>query len=209
MGIVDLSHPLETGMPVYPGDPGFRHTVIASGGCHLTSMTAGMHCGTHMDAPLHFLQEGTAIDRTDLGICVGPALRLKLLHCAAKGLIEVNDLAVDGARLRSHSRVLLETGWSARWHSKDYFSSHPVLTREAAAFLVDCGVRLLGLDQPSPDREPFEAHHTLLGAGVVLVENLRNLEAITQDEFELIVLPLAIRGAEASPVRAVAVERQG
>ncbi len=206
MRVVDLSHPLEAGMPVYPGDPGFRQVVLDSGNCHLTSITTGMHCGTHMDAPLHFLPDGATIDEVDLEVCAGPALRIDLRYCAGKGLIDPDDLLAYEARLRSHRRIVLETGWSDRWEDKDYFSSHPVLTGEAAAFLVDCGVRLLGLDQPSPDREPFEAHRVLLGGGVILVENLCNLEAIAADEFQLVVLPLPIRGAEASPVRAVAIE---
>lgn len=79
-----------------------------------------------------------------------------------------------------------------------------MITGAAARLLVDCGVRLVGVDTPSVDREPFAAHLALLGSDVVIVENLTNLEAIPRDEFELIATPLAVVGRDGSPVRAVA-----
>ena len=79
-----------------------------------------------------------------------------------------------------------------------------MLSEAAAHWLVECGVHLVGLDTPSPDRDPHPVHYILLGASMVIVENLTNLERIDCDVFDLIVLPLPLKGLEASPVRAVA-----
>jgi len=107
--------------------------------------------------------------------------------------------------LRHVRAAVLHTGWSKQWGSPGYFSDHPCISSEAARFLVDCGVQVVGVDMPSVDREPYTAHRVLLGAGVLIVENLTNLDAIGADLFQLIVLPLKLVGCDGSPVRAVAV----
>ena len=81
-----------------------------------------------------------------------------------------------------------------------------MLTGEAAKFLVNCGVHLVGVDFPSVDRPPFEAHLEFLGHNVVILENLTRLEQIPSEVFQLIAIPLKLRGREASPVRAIAME---
>jgi kynurenine formamidase len=90
----------------------------------------------------------------------------------------------------------------------EFFTSHPMFTPEAAQFLVDCGVKLVGVDFPSVDRPPFPIHIIFLGNGMVIVENLTNLAALKQDVFEFIALPLSFTGRDASPVRAVALEEE-
>ena len=99
---------------------------------------------------------------------------------------------------------MLYTGWSRHWGSPCYFRDYPCLSADAAQFLVDCGIALAGVDMPSVDRAPYPAHKVLLGAGVLIVENLANVEAISAEEFQLVVLPLKLVGREGSPVRAVA-----
>jgi kynurenine formamidase len=99
----------------------------------------------------------------------------------------------------------LQTGWSKHWDSPSYFTDHPTLAADAAQFLVECGVQLTAVDMPSVDRAPYPAHRILLGAGVLIVENLTNLDVIGASEFQLIVLPLKLVGRDGSPVRAVAV----
>jgi kynurenine formamidase len=107
--------------------------------------------------------------------------------------------------LRRARMAVLHTGWSKEWGSQRYFRDHPRLSGDAAEFLVDSGVELTGVDMPSVDQAPYPAHKVLLGAGVPIVENLTNLDAIGADLFELIVLPLRLAGRDGSPVRAVAV----
>ena len=106
--------------------------------------------------------------------------------------------------IRATRKIVLRTGWSSHWGHADYFVDYPVLAEPAAIWLVDRGIHLIGVDTPSVDREPNLAHYAILGAHAVIVENLTALESIDRDLFELIVLPLPLRGLEGSPVRAIA-----
>lgn len=213
MRIIDLSHPLDDATPVYPGDPPFQQTRLMAAGADgapytLHAIATALHAGTHADAPAHFLPGAPSIEQVPLESCVGQAVRIPLPRAAETGFIDAAALRPFEARLRQFRRAVLYTGWSAAWGTARYFSEHPVLTEEAALYLAGpCGLRALGLDFPSPDRSPFPAHPALLRAGVFLVENLRGLDQVP-DVFEWLVLPLPLRGLEASPVRAVAVVRE-
>jgi kynurenine formamidase len=170
-----------------------------------SQLAMSVHCGTHMDAPFHFFGDRTTIDRVALDVCLGDATLLRIPAEQHQGLIEPKHLLPYEARLRDCTRVVLDLGWSHRFGGDGYFSEHPSITGAAAQLLVDCGVKLLGVDTPSVDRPPFEAHLALLGAGVLIVENLTNLAAIPGDRFELVAVPLAIVGRDGSPVRALAI----
>jgi len=210
--IVDLSYALNATIPVYPGDPPpeilvlERTTDVIPGRRALNNsrISIGMHCGTHMDAPFHFFSDRRTIDQVPLERLIGPAIRIDLRAAVRGGTIEREHLEPRRDDLRRYPRVILETGWEARWGKPEYFSDHPLITGEAAQFLVDCGAQLVGIDMPSVDRPPFPAHLALLSNDVVIVENLRNLREISDDVFELIVLPLKIVGRDGSPVRALA-----
>src|ERR1019366_7327628 len=191
--IVDLSQPVGAGTPVYPGDGPVRVTVVDQTSVNLSRIDLSVHTGTHMDAPFHFFNGAETIDRIPLDRCVGLAR-----------LIDLRDIAAGGEIRRAHAAVL-HTGWSKQWGAPRYFSDHPCLTADAAQFLVDCGVQLVGVDMPSVDRAPYPAHQILLRAGVPIVENLTNLAAIGADLFQLLVLPLKLAGRDGSPVRAVAI----
>jgi kynurenine formamidase len=211
--VIDLAHPVHAGMPVYPGDPPVDLTVLDSavtpsqaGKRHLnvSELHAGLHAGTHMDAPFHFLEDGRTIDRVALERCVGPALLVTLPARLHRGHIEAEHLSARRDQIGAVRRVILNTGWYHRWGAAEYFTEHPVITPAAARFLVDCGVELVGVDMPSVDLPPYAAHLTLLGSDVLIVENLTNLDAIPSEVFELVALPLRIAGRDGSPVRAVA-----
>ncbi len=200
--IIDLSQPVSAGTPVYPGDGPVRVTILDDAGMHLSRVDLSLHTGTHMDAPYHFFGGGAGIDGVALERCAGAA-RLVDLRGAA-GEVGAERLAPFQEILRQAPAAVLHTGWSAEWGGARYFSEHPCLTEDAARFLIGCGVRLVGVDMPSVDRAPYPAHRVLLGAGVPIVENLTNLEAIGGQAFQLVVLPLKLAGRDASPVRAVA-----
>jgi kynurenine formamidase len=206
--MIDLSHPLYEAMPVYPGDPivevssvdKVEWTTSKDRHVNLGRMTFGLHSGTHMDAPFHFFNDGATIDQISVSQCAGDAcaVRVQGERIGRKDLIQSETI------IRQTKRVLLNTGWFHRWGDDDYFTAHPVLTTEAAEFLRDTGAILVGIDTPSVDHSPFEAHLVLLGAGIVIVENLTNLDALPPTPFEFAAFPLAIKGRDASPVRAVA-----
>jgi arylformamidase len=212
--IIDLSHPLSPRTPAFPGDPALAIQIVDSavtpstaGERHLncSHLSMSLHCGTHMDAPFHFFQDRATIDQVLLDRCIGPALLVRLPYDAHGLSIEPEHLTPYEARLRATRRVVLNTAWHHRWGADNYFSEHPLITGAAARFLVDCGVQLVGVDTPSVDRPPFEAHLALLGNDVLIVENLTNLDAISGDEFQFIATPLKIVGRDGSPVRAVAI----
>jgi kynurenine formamidase len=119
-------------------------------------------------------------------------------------LIQPADLAACESAIGATGKVLLHTGWASHWGRDDYFHDFPALSEAVARWVIERGVHLVGVDTPSVDRAPNAAHFILLGARAVIVENLTNLDLIGSDHFELIVLPLSLRGLEASPVRAIA-----
>jgi arylformamidase len=210
--IVDLSHPLGPETPPFPGNgpvkielldairgaphDGRRH-------CNSSRLDTSIHCGTHMDAPFHFFDDGKTIDTIPLCVCVGPALLVSHAEWTAKASIEPAHLEPKRALIKVTRRVVLNTGWSRRFGQEGYFTDHPVISGACAQWLVDLGVILVGVDFPSVDRPPHSTHEVLLGNGLVIVENLTNLDAIGSPIFELCALPLAIVGRDGSPVRAV------
>lgn len=213
--IVDLSHALGPGTPTssdyFPAEievlestrdapPSGRQSLNSS------RITVGMHCGTHMDAPFHFFEEGFRIDQVPLDRFVGPAVLADTQLSGKRGEIlreHLTDLREPLTRTR---KVVIKTGWYKQWGESHYFTDFPVVSAGAAEFLVNCGVHLLGIDTPSVDDPPFPAHLALLGNDAVIVENLTNLEAIKGNLFQLTVLPLKITAREASPARAIAVQ---
>ena len=213
-GMVDLSHPVEDGMPVYPGDPVVQirpATTIDEHGYAVLHVRMGSQSGTHVDAPFHFLADGARIDEVPLELFLGPAVIADVRGKRPREAITWVDLAPVAGRLAPGRMLLLHTGWDAHWGTDDYFG-HPFLDAEAAERVVAAGIRTVGLDALSldetvPDGEPaggFAAHLAVLGAGGVIVENLRGLEQVRSAEPVVSVLPLRLTGADGAPVRAVA-----
>ena len=209
---VDLSHPLSTDTPVFPGDDGPTVEVLSvakppSDGrerlLNNSRFSLGVHSGTHIDSPFHFFPDGQTIDQVALHRCCGPAVKFDLRRTDKPGVIDVTDLERWKSALGERKKVIISTGWNDRWGQSNYFSEHPVITRGAAELLVHWGIDLVGVDFPSVDRSPFEAHVALLGNDVLIVENLTRLDELT-DEFEFYAVPLPIAGRGASPVRAFA-----
>jgi arylformamidase len=206
--IVDLSHPLGPATPLFPGSPPVVLRVLSAipaDPLNATGLSTSLHTGTHMDAPRHFYNQGQSIDQIPLDRCLGPALRIDLSAKHPGEEIHPRDLAPWQEAIRRRPRLLIETGWARHWGETRYFADFPILTGQAARFLADCRIELLGIDTPSLDIPPNPAHRVLLEAGILVLENLTNLDRIGQEEFHLIALPLDIAGAEASPVRAAAV----
>jgi kynurenine formamidase len=214
--IVDLSHPLDDDTPVYPGDPVARFTpatTIDEQGYNVLHVRMGSQTGTHVDAPFHFLADGARIDELPLELFLGPAVVADVRGKPPHGSITWSDLAPVADRLAPGRMLLLHTGWDAHWGTDAYFD-HPFLDGDAAARVIAAGVRTIGLDALSLDEtvldgQPaggFVAHDVVLGAGGVIVENLRNLDAIRSRDPVVSVLPLRLVGADGAPVRAVAFE---
>lgn len=204
--LLDISRPLSTTLAPWPGDTPFTHRLtwrIADGAAvNVGAITMGTHNGSHADAPLHYLPDGTPIDALDPGLFVGPAVVADVT--AAGWTITRADLA-DAARALADGvpRLLLKTG---AWPDSARFPERlPLLAPDVPAWLGEHGVRLLGLDVPSVDgidSKDLPIHHALAQSGICILESL-DLSAVSAGVYELIALPLRIVGGDASPVRAV------
>jgi kynurenine formamidase len=201
MTVVDLTIPLAVGMehhPVHHGpglEPYARHE---DGGWRATTITLSSHLGTHVDAPSHYLADGATLESLCLDDLVGPAEVVRLSVSPSQALTPDDLPPTTGTRL------LLHTGWAEQASGEDrYFTEYPSISPALAHELIRRGVRLIGLDSPSVDYDPGQTHHILLGAGVVIVENLIGLELLP-DAVEFAALPLPIVGGDGCPARAIA-----
>ncbi len=208
--IVDLTSDLYDGIRGLATEP---RTTYAADGYNTTTLHLYSHAGTHMDAPLHFVEGGNTIDHMPLDQCVGEALVVPLMHKGPDSLITVEDLELHADRIGVGSRVLLRTDWSLHLGRDDYRSHLPRISAELAHFFAAEKIALVGVETPSvasvrPDRkaELTEVHQILLRAGIAIVEGLANLDELTRDVVHFIALPLKIRGCDGSPVRAIAIE---
>lgn len=217
--IVDLTHPLVSGMQIYPGDPEVRITPATSldaEGVVVHALHLGTHSGTHLDAPSHSIADGATVDRLDLGRLVGPLLVVDVTELAQQPgrRIELAQVAGQLEQLAPDVIVVFRTDWSARFGQPDYLE-HPYLDAAIAERLLAAGVTVVGVDTLSPDRTDATAesavlpfHEVFLGAGGVIIENLTKLSAVDPARDPWIsALPLPFTGLDGSPVRAVAVHR--
>ena len=208
--LIDLSHLIRAGMPVWPGDPEVAiepAAGIATHGYNLAKLHLGSQTGTHVDAPFHVDDALPTLDRLPLERFCGPCRLVELRgHLGAIGPALLPPM-------RPGDVLLLHTGTSTRWGTPAY-AEHPWLNEAAARAIVDAGVRTVGIDAPSVDRSgdaALPAHHVLAAAHAVIVENLTNLAALAaavdgaRDPVTIWLLPLPLAGTDGSPVRAVAV----
>ena len=206
--IHDISVPLTPGLPVYPGDPPLAIEVVQRAGeapYGLARLQLTTHCGTHVDAPLHFVAGGVAVDALPLEILIGKA---RVVEIQARERVERADL--EALDLRDDLRVLLKTRMSGQLLKSGYQEDHVYLTGDAAHYLAQVGLKLVGFDYLSIDRfgdASYPAHHALLGAGVVVVEGL-DLSDVPPGEYDMTCLPLRVSGGDGAPAR-VALRSRG
>jgi len=201
--IHDVTVPLTPGMLVYPGDPAFELEPVQRLGeaaFNLSRMVLTTHSGTHVDAPAHFLAGGATIDQLPLDILLGKA---RVVELTARERVERGHL--EALDLRDDLRVLLKTRMSGQMLKARYQEDHLYLTVDAAHYLAQAGLKLVGFDYLSIDRfgsADFPAHHALLEAGVVVVEGL-DLSEVEPGEYDMACLPLRVGGGDAAPARVV------
>lgn len=209
MRVFDLSHEICADMPVYPGTEGPRlevATTIAKDGFAEKLLRMYSHTGTHMDAPGHILPGARTLDAFEAGHFVGPARVLDVSGLGA-GLIDLGFIQARAGLLAGMAFVLLRSGWSGLWGKDAYYEGFPVLSPEAATALADLGIRGVGIDMISVDpvgSVDFPVHKALFARGLVIIENLRGLEALGDPSFTFCALPLKIADCDGSPVRAIA-----
>ncbi len=199
---IDLTQPLSSATPAYPGDtrPQLKRVAnVADDGFENHLLVSGMHAATHLDGPRHMLGEGPFLSEVDVSRFAGRGVLLD-----ARGVSVVGPVVLGNTRLQAGDIVLVYTGFSRFYGQAAYWESHPVLTPEFAHRLVESGVSIVGMDTASPDQEPYAVHKILLGGGVLILENLTNLDALDRKKpFDVIVLPLRVE-ADSALARAVA-----
>ena len=202
--LLDISMPVRPGMVAWPGSPGVvaeEHLALARGDvANATRLSLDVHCGTHVDAPLHVLAGAPAMDSLDLGRLCGPAAVVEL-----GDVRRISAEHLERAVPAGTSRLLLKTINSRGGVSADAFDEDfAALTADAAQWIVERGIDLVGIDYLSIQR--FEddptTHEILLGAPVIILEGLV-LSHVAPGPYELYCLPIAIPDLEAAPARAV------
>lgn len=202
MKLIDISRSIHTGMVVWPGDTptAFSFANTKSGGysANVGRLLTSMHAGTHVDAPYHFVDAGAKIDEVALDAYVGPARVID-----ARGRDELTPELFAPFDWAATPRALIRTDcWK---NPAEFPSGWPRYAPELPVWLGAHGVRLVGMDFPSvdqPDSKDLPTHHALEAARVLILENL-DLRAAEPGVYELIALPLKVRGGDGSPVRAV------
>jgi kynurenine formamidase len=196
--IIDLSVELSENTPAYPGDPkiGLRQSAAyASEGYLGHSVRLGTHTGTHIDAPAHMIEGEPTLGGLPLETFIGVG---KLVKGFSKEAIDAAGISVDDI-------ALFDTGTSERYYDPSYFTDYPVMTEDVANYLLEKGVKMVGVDTCSvDDAEGFPIHKKLLAAGIPIVENLTNLSALYDRDFRVFALPLKL-DVDGAPVRAFAV----
>jgi arylformamidase len=203
--LIDISVPISNTLPTYAGDPPIDlelwHSMARGDIADVRTLSMGVHSGTHIDAPSHFIPGGPTIDQIDLDACCGPAQVLDLSDSPQSPI----DAAVIAQRLEPGvARVLLKTQNSRLWDRRDFDPNFLALAPDAAELLVQRNVRLIGIDYLSiaPSADPVTPHRILLSAGIVIVEGL-DLARVAAGRYTLTCLPLRLADAEAAPARAV------
>lgn len=189
---IDITRPMGADLQCWPGrqPPGIRWEKRLEDGdhCNVSHWTLNAHCGTHMDAPLHFVEGGSSIDRISPDVLVGSCRVIDL------ETVEAEDLCGE-------SRLLIRSGHSAA--SEDYAEHEALMSAATAQRLVASGLQIIGTDRLSVDDSQgseFALHHIFLGATCVIIEGL-SLANVEPGRYRLLALPLRMEGAEASPAR--------
>ncbi|MEE9583048.1 MAG: cyclase family protein, partial [Dehalococcoidales bacterium] len=200
--LYDVSLTIHAGMPVWPGNPPVSVDVVRSieqgDSSNISLLHIGSHTATHVDAPHHFIADAPGIDSAQPEVLMGPA---RLFQLPDEHHIDRRVLA--GLELSGVTRLLLGSRNSALLKKKQIELDYAFISEDAASYLVDIGIKLLGVDYLSLEeyqKEGRPAHHILLGAGVIIVEGL-DLAGVPPGDYELICLPLKLKGGDGAPAR--------
>jgi len=204
-GWIDVTFPVRSGMVHWPDNPPVeveRMLSMEQGAvCNVSIMSMGCHTGTHMDGPRHFIRDGRGLDALPFEATMGPC-RVIAIHDPES--IKPGHLAPH--RLKKGERILFKTANTRRsWKTDDFDKDFVYLSKEAAQYLVDRGVRTVGVDYLSVGgfyKDGVETHQILLGAEVWIIEGL-DLSKINPGRYDLICLPMLIAKSDGAPARAL------
>jgi arylformamidase len=208
MHTYDISLTISPQLPTWPGDPKIHLERVAKiengSNANVSRMDMGVHTGTHVDAPYHFLQDGKTIEHLNLSLLTG---RAYVLHLPEADVITAS--VMDSAQIPPRTRrVLFKTRNSDFWarNEPEFQTDFVGISEDGADYLVKRGVKLVGVDYLSvaPYKQSRPTHEKLLQAGVVIVEGL-DLSKVSQGRYTLYCLPLKLAGSDGAPARAILV----
>jgi len=212
MKIIDLTLTISNKIPTFPGSPQpnfIPWEKIKDDGYNLELLFLSSHTGTHLDAPYHFLEKGSKIHEISLKKLVSEAVLIKSRKKRNETITktDIQKFEKKHGKIESFSSVVFWTGWQRNLQKDSYFTKNPGLSVSAANYLASKKIGLVGIDSPSIDLGTdfkFPVHQIFAKKGMLIVENLANLEKIKSSKFHLVVLPLKLKNATGSPVRAIA-----
>lgn len=203
---IDISVPLNVHLPVWPGGYGFHKYQMMSmdkgDEANVTRLDFDVHSGTHIDAPLHFVENAKCTHDLDLDIFLGRTLVLEFLNISVISVEDLNNKNIPPGT----ERILFKTRNSInRWFYNSTFDpSYIAIDNEAANWLVDNDLKLVGIDGPAIQKfdHPKDTHVTLLQNEVIILEGL-DLIDVEEGFYDLICLPLKAAGCEGISARAI------
>ena len=214
MKVYDLTFDVETGMPTC-GTPWHqvveisRMGKIETVGRNTSKIVLGSHSGTHMDAPMHFIDNAKDISKLDLNLLCGEIEIVDFTKFKQGDVVEIEDVK----KLKIAERMLFRFDWFKKWKTDDYYFKFPYFSTGAVEFLYEKGMRLMALDTPSPDDgsaiknvgvEDSPNHKFLLNKEVIIVEYLCNTDMLeTNKKYEIIALPIKVVGSDGAPSRVI------
>lgn len=206
MHTYDISVTISPDLPTWPGDPSVIlervEKMEAGADSNVTRMAMSAHTGTHIDAPYHFILDGICVDQVPVDVLTG---RAYVLHLPDVDLITAAVLEAASLPPRTR-RVLFRTRNSDCWvrRESDFRTDYVALSADGADYLVNRGVKLVGVDYLSiaPFDKVIPTHKILLEAGIIIVEGL-DLSQISQGRYTFYCLPLKLAGADGAPARAI------
>ena len=213
MKIHDVSLTLREGMTTWGNEPGPElrplRRIAKGDSANVSTLTLGDHTGTHVDPPLHFIEGGATADQLPLDALIGRCVVL-----GYDGPSSITGEWLDAARVPSDARrILFKTRNSRLWADPTHEFTRDIVAvgASAAQWCVSHGVRLVGIDyltiEPQgPEKAGYPTHHTLLGAGIVIIEGL-DLRDIRPGTYDLVCAPLKIGGGDGAPARVFLLER--
>jgi len=212
MKIIDLTLTVSDEIPTFPGSPQpsfIPWENVKEDGYNLELLFLSTHTGTHMDAPHHFLEKGAKIHEISLKKLVSEAVLIKSKKKDGESITktDIQKFEKKHGKIAGFSSVIFYTGWQRNLQKKYYFEKNPGLSVSAAKYLASKKINLVGIDSPSIDLgtdSKFSVHQIFAKKGILIVENLAYLEKIKSSKFHLVVLPLKLKNATGSPVRAIA-----
>jgi len=213
--LIDLTLTISQSIPTFPGSPKTQFilwSTLKEDGYNLELLFLSSHTGTHLDAPYHFVKNGAKIHQIPLNRLLGNGILIKIKKERNQAITKNDIVSFErkNGNIQKHSSIIFHTEWQKNLNTDFYFINNPGLSESAATYLVSKEINLVGIDSPNIDLgkdKTFSVHKIFAKNNILIVENLSNLNKISSKQFDFVILPLKLKDATGSPVRAIAIQR--